>query len=287
MKCCVCGIELKRLGSHIVKKHNLTLQQYYDTYLKKDGEDICECGKKKKFNRDLNEAYNDFCSQTCAVKNKEIQKKMRKTCFINHGVDNPLMSYDLKKDGMIKKYGEETPIRVESIQKRRIATLIERYNVDHPSKIESVKNQKIKTQILHFGDLYCRTENARRSARENFIKNIELQHGEYKVQIGKNEIEIIDEISKISDILIEKSFRVIGYVLDGYIKELNIAIEIDEYHHSNACYVERDIIRQEEIEKFLGCTFIRINEIEWIKDKNLVYNQIKMIITEHRERLNK
>jgi hypothetical protein len=64
------------------------------------------------------------------------------------------MLYDLKKEGMIKKYGEETPIRVASIQKRRIATLMERYNVDHPSKIESVKIKKIETSRKHFNTDY-------------------------------------------------------------------------------------------------------------------------------------
>jgi predicted flavoprotein YhiN len=60
-----------------------------------------------------------------------------------------------------------------------------------------VKDKKIQTQILHFGDLYCRTSEARKLYRENFIKNIERQGATYQVQIGKNEKMILDELETI------------------------------------------------------------------------------------------
>ena len=281
MKCEICGRELSRLGRHIVTKHNMSLQQYYDAYLKKDNEDICPaCNKKKPFGRDLVEGYNDYCSPICAVSSKEIQEKMRKTCLKNHGVENPLISEKIKISGMMEKHGVEYSLQNKEIQKKQKQTLIDRYGVDHPSKIDFVKQKKIDTETLHFGDLYCRTPEARLSYRNSFIQNIEDQKGSYRVRLGKNETLILDSISEILNIKIERSYRAIGYYLDGYIPELNIALEIDELHHTNACYIESDKIRQIAIENHLKCTFIRISEREWLNDKASMCEHIKSKILE-------
>lgn len=52
----------------------------------------------------------------------------------------------------------------------------------------------------------------------------------------------------------------LGYWVDGYDKEKNIVIEIDESFHfdENDNLKERDIIRQNEITEHLKCEFIRI-----------------------------
>lgn len=51
----------------------------------------------------------------------------------------------------------------------------------------------------------------------------------------------------------------LGYWVDGYDKENNIVIEFDEPHHfQNGQLKQKDIIRQEQIIKFLNCNFIRI-----------------------------
>jgi very-short-patch-repair endonuclease len=54
----------------------------------------------------------------------------------------------------------------------------------------------------------------------------------------------------------------LGYFVDGYSKEQNIVLEYDEPHHFNSDgnLKESDIIRQNEIEEYLDCTFIRITE---------------------------
>jgi len=54
--------------------------------------------------------------------------------------------------------------------------------------------------------------------------------------------------------------RELGYFLDAYDPIANVALEVDEEHHfdRNGNLLERDITRQKEIEKILGCEFIRI-----------------------------
>ena len=68
-------------------------------------------------------------------------------------------------------------------------------------------------------------------------------------------------------------FQCLNYKIDFYIKSLNIAIEYDENYHRNYSY-ERHEGRQREIEKELGCRFIRIS------DKNTDEYNIGYVIKE-------
>ena len=54
-----------------------------------------------------------------------------------------------------------------------------------------------------------------------------------------------------------------GYWVDGYDKENNIILEIDESHHFDIYgnLIEKGIIRQKEIENFLSCKFIRLKNL--------------------------
>jgi very-short-patch-repair endonuclease len=65
----------------------------------------------------------------------------------------------------------------------------------------------------------------------------------------------------------------LSYRIDYYIKDLNIAIEYDENEHKNYTYEQQEL-RQAEIEKELGCRFIRVS------DKNSDEYNIGLIIKE-------
>jgi len=83
-------------------------------------------------------------------------------------------------------------------------------------------------------------------------------------------IHILEQIAKelgITDLQHAENggefhIKELGYWVDGYSKEKNIVIEYDEKRHftSEGKLKERDVIRQTEIENYLGCTFIRITE---------------------------
>jgi very-short-patch-repair endonuclease len=265
-----------RLGRHIINTHHITLQEYYDRYLKIDGENICYCGKKKDFGRDLSEGYQRFCSPKCATSHSDTQKKMRKTCKENHGFENPLMEENNNKiQGMINKYGVEKPMQLKKFQDKYKHTLVSKYGVNHPSKIDFVKQKKIDTQVLHFGDLFCRTKEARRMYRLNFIRNIEKQGDVYRVQTGKNEKMILDEIELVIGKKIQRDFTCIGYFPDGYIPDLNLIIEVYEDHHNHTCYINHDFVRKKELIEKLNCGFFVISEKQWFENKQVVLQELK------------
>jgi len=97
-------------------------------------------------------------------------------------------------------------------------------------------------------------------AREKRIKEI-LEQG-HSLQLGKNEKKILDEMEKKIGYKIYRQYNIIGYILDGYCKELNIVFEVDEDFHfdSEGNLSKKDLKRQKDIEDELNCKFIRIKD---------------------------
>ena len=58
-----------------------------------------------------------------------------------------------------------------------------------------------------------------------------------------------------------EQYPILTYRIDFYIPSLNIAIEYDENNHASYTYEQHEL-RQELIEKELGCRFIRVNDKE-------------------------
>jgi very-short-patch-repair endonuclease len=70
-----------------------------------------------------------------------------------------------------------------------------------------------------------------------------------------------------------RQFNIKNYIVDFYCDKLKLIIEIDGYSHENEEKYERDIKRQQELEK-LGYQIIRFKEIEVLKDLNVIIEQI-------------
>jgi very-short-patch-repair endonuclease len=77
-------------------------------------------------------------------------------------------------------------------------------------------------------------------------------------RIGHNEKQILDRLEIELRYKIKRQYEVEGYFLDGYIPELNIAIEVDERPKNT----EKDLTRQKIIEQKLNCKFMRINDFD-------------------------
>ena len=81
-------------------------------------------------------------------------------------------------------------------------------------------------------------------------------------EITRKEVEFIKELEDALEpfgIKGKKQYHILRYRIDYYIPNLNIAIEYDENDHSNYSY-EAHEGRQQEIERELGCRFIRVSD---------------------------
>ena len=100
IKCEICGkeIAINNITQHLRKEHDLDQKEYYDKYLKKDGEGLCKnCGKPTKFIK-LTKGYRDCCCAECTnlikygykyhTSRPEVQAKIQKTNLERHGAKN-------------------------------------------------------------------------------------------------------------------------------------------------------------------------------------------------------
>ena len=93
---------------------------------------------------------------------------------------------------------------------------------------------------------------------------------------SRKEIEFIDKLERALlafDVTGKKQHNILDYKIDYYIPSLNVAIEYDENGHKNYTY-EAHELRQELIQKELGCRFIRVTD-----EKNDEFN-IGLVIKE-------
>lgn len=68
------------------------------------------------------------------------------------------------------------------------------------------------------------------------------------------------------------------YTVDGYIEQYNICIEWDEKKHRTFKLKTKDIEREKYITEKFGCSFIRINEKEFLKNIETSINNISGLI---------
>ena len=93
---------------------------------------------------------------------------------------------------------------------------------------------------------------------------------------SRKEIEFIDKLERALlafNVTGKKQHNILDYKIDYYIPSLNVAIEYDENGHKDYTY-EAHELRQELIQKELGCRFIRVTD-----EKNDEFN-IGLVIKE-------
>lgn len=114
--------------------------------------------------------------------------------------------------------------------------------------------EKIRKKLI--GHKYSNESKEKmRKARFDYIKRV---CGIVCPNIGHNEKQILDRLEVEIGYKILRQYEVEGFFLDGYIEELNLAIEVDERPKNK----ERDIERQKIIENKLNCKFMRIKDYD-------------------------
>lgn len=103
--------------------------------------------------------------------------------------------------------------------------------------------------------------------RISTLKYLSKVNGQITPRYNINSIPIIEDYGKKYGYNFQHAenggeycIKQLGYFLDGYDKEKNVVIEIDEPHHFNAdgSLKEKDTLRENEICELLKCEFIRI-----------------------------
>ena len=115
----------------------------------------------------------------------------------------------------------------------------------------------IKTQFKN-GEKHYHSEETKEKMRRSTFEYVKKVCDIICPRIGHNEKKILDKLEQELHYKILRQYEVEGYFLDGYIQELNLAIEVDERPKTR----ERDLERQKIIENKLNCKFMRINDYD-------------------------
>ena len=163
------------------------------------------------------------------------------------------------------KYNLGKKRTAESNEKNRLAHLGKRHTEEHKRNIglgntgrKQSQNMKELLRLANTGRK--RTPETRKKQREKRIKYIEYSKNNgmpIHPAVGRQETQILDFFeTECLGYPIIRQYRFHGYFLDGYCPALNLAIEVDEKHHSRR--IQKDIERENYIKSKLGCQFIRI-----------------------------
>lgn len=130
--------------------------------------------------------------------------------------------------------------------------------IPNHSRLMKRENPMFNPDIKQRQKNACNTLDAKKQRRLNMINHLKRVGIIFSKNIGKNEKQILDELELSFGYKIIRQFEIEGYFVDGYCRELNLAIEVDEEYHNE--YREEDNLRQREIRDKLNCSFIRIKD---------------------------
>lgn len=177
------------------------------------------------------------------------------------GENNPMYRISLY-DFWREKYGEEKAKDLIDKHKRNISNVIaELKKTDRWDDIIEKISNALKGREF--------SDDHRKNLRIGMIKHIQkfFPAGKpFQPNFNPDACKVFDEIAKEQNINIQHALnggefyvKELGYFVDGYDKINNVVYEYDEsFHYKNGKLRDRDERRQSEIEKLLGCKFIRI-----------------------------
>jgi hypothetical protein len=268
------------------------------------------CNNHTKF-KTLEKGFTLYCSSKCSNSSDEVKKNKVNTCIEKYGVSNPYQSIDIIKkikETNINRYGVDNSMKSDVIKNKMIKNSIEKHGVDWSlSKGGKANINKEKNLKLKFKEKYCDLELISYS-KEKFgiceFKNHECNHiftiNKWQAHQRKNQniklCTICNPIgsynetrwqSEIAEILRELNIEfkekdrtvLSGKELDFYLKDLNIAIELDGLHWHSIDFKDQlyHLDKTERCEA-LGIHLIHIFEDEWLYKKEIVKSRILNIL---------
>jgi len=222
--CLECNKQLRQITQkHLNKCSGITIKIYKETY--KD----CK-----------------LCTDWHTYKIQQLNSK------IKSGNNNPM-----KNPEHLKKMKERQLLAVQNPEYRKRVSDRQKLNNNNPNFSKNWLGKKHKKESI---DKIRNTQILQRSSKGLSNK--------FSPNFNTHACVLFDVIASETGIFIQHGMNIgeyniaeLGYWVDGYNKEYNIVFEFDEPNHFNkdGTLKDRDLIRQNHIEDYLHCTFIRLN----------------------------
>ena len=187
--CEICNKTFKNcngLSIHIKRIHNLTSQEYYDTFLKESDEGFCKkCGNPTPY-KNLNIGYKKYCCRYCAITSDESREKTIKSNREKYGTDWPTQNKEVSKKISETKqnYSEE---RKQEINDKRSKTYENRFGkgIICGLQVDEYREKGLKKFKEETGyDYYTQDPNVqekiKNTCREKYNKDWYMQTEEFK-----------------------------------------------------------------------------------------------------------
>jgi len=289
--CKICNLELKnlRLLSIHIKNHGVDSKEYYENYLKKNGDGICkqpDCKNKTELVYGLG-GYSKFCSRKCQFifmsTNCEINSKRKKSMTKRWKDKDSLLHSTERKEKIIKsltgkKFTEER-------KKKQSVSHIgqEAWNKDKPGCFSEESRKKMsdsQKRSRQDPDSFWNSEEyekQKENTRQIMLSGRAIKMLKCQKNPSKPEL-MLSEIVKKSYQNSEIQYPVLNYIVDIAIPEYRIAIEYDGYFHFNTEeHKEYHKIRQERIESE-GWLFYRVTMFDKFPTLDQIKENIEKLI---------
>ena len=222
-----------------------------------------ECNKEL---RQITQKHLNVCSNGLTV--QEYKKK-----HPNALIRTKWHSEKIKLCNSENKSGDNNPMKNEKHFKTMLENQLLAVQDDAYRKKVSIR-QKLKNNNPGFGQIW----KGRKKSKESIEKTRQTQIAQRRRKglsnrfcpnFNERACVLFDDISSKTGVYIqhglnggEYNIPELGFWVDGYDSVNNIVFEFDESRHFNkdGSLREKDVLRQREIEKYLQCTFIRLNE---------------------------
>lgn len=236
--------EVRRRISNTLKGHNVSEQTK---------ERLRIAHKGRKYNKMSESSRKNISNDHRGIKFTEEHKRKIGLATIGRKVSIETRQ-KIRQGNLGKKYSAETKLKMSKSNKGKHHSPLTEFKKGHKNKHSEETKQKIRNSLLG----KHRPEEVKKKLRLATIKYIREVCNNLHPMIGHNEKKILDELENEIGHKIIRQYEIEGYFLDGYVKELNLAIEVDERPKNK----ERDIERENIIKNKLNCTFMRIKDYD-------------------------
>lgn len=277
-----------------------------------------QCGKTVKWDdaQPTNkQCYRTFCSVTCARRDKETINKKLTTELIKYGKGRNKIVEKIISTNLMR-YGETHAIKLQKFKEKQQQTNIKKYGVKNIICNDFIKQKRLETfknkyGVRSFAQLHLPKDVVDKINDKQWLFNLHVNEKKSIIEIAtflnvnyeivsralkhfnipityypstslceKQIIEYIKSLSSNNEIIINDKTILNGKHLDVYIKNKQIAFEINGiYWHSEANGKTSNYHLQKTLEcEKKGIQLIHIFENEWYDKKEIVQSMIKNLL---------